>query len=76
MFMLSGRRWAVGELFGAIGEALGGSQRKPGKRQPHKPSKDASQASAGSPANADQIRKARMRGIFSAIEQGGLRKRD
>lgn len=76
MFMLSGRMWAVGELFGAIGEALGGSKGSPARKHPRKPAKDASQAAVVSPANADQIRKARMRGIFSAIEQGALRKRD
>jgi hypothetical protein len=76
LLMLNGRFWAVSELFSAIGESFGGSKTK-GKGQRQKP---AQRRPSGKSVVPDQpqaaaIRKARMRGMLSAIEQGALRQK-
>lgn len=74
--MLSGRHWAMGEIFGAIGDALGGGKKEKtpqkGKKKASKSSKNEPELNAAELEKLAKIRKNRMRGILSAIENGGL----
>jgi len=73
LLMLNGRFWAVSELFSAIGESFGGSKTK--GKGPRQRAAQRSQASAATPQQTAAARKARMRGMLSAIEQGALRQK-
>lgn len=67
--MLNGRFWAVSELFSAIGASFGGSSQKCPRKSPRQtPATQSSNNSHQSPA----ARKARLRGMLSAIEQGAV----
>ncbi len=72
--MLNGRFWAVSELFSAIGESFGGSKTK-GKNQRQRPAQRPPTGKVASPQQSTAAaRKARMRGMLAAIEQGALRR--
>lgn len=74
LLMLNGRFWAVSELFSAIGESFGGSKTK-GKAQRQRPAQWSGPQKTAVSTQTAAARKARMRGILSAIEQGALRQR-
>jgi len=79
MLMLKGKMWSIGELFTAVGEALSGS--KAGKRSKRK-ERSRETASKGmtesnlSPEKLQTIKKARMRAMLGAIENGALKSRN
>lgn len=78
MLMLKGKMWSIGELFTAVGDALSGS--KTGKRSKRK-ERSREPASKGvtepnlSPEKLQTIKKARMRAMLGAIENGALKSR-
>jgi hypothetical protein len=79
MFMLKGKMWSVGELFTAVGEALSGSKsgkKSKRKKESREPATQSVTESNLSPEKLHTIKKARMRAMLSAIENGALKSRN
>ena len=79
MLMLKGKMWSIGELFTAVGDALSGSKAGKRSKRTQKSREPASQGvseSNLSPEKLQAIKKARMRAMLSAIENGALKSRN
>jgi hypothetical protein len=77
--MLKGKMWSVGELFTAVGEALSGSKVGKRSKRTQKSREPASKSVSESnlpPEKLHTIKKAKMRAVLSAIENGALRSRN
>ncbi len=74
--MLSGRHWAMSEIFGAIGDALGGGKKEKtaqkGKKKASKSAQKQPTLDAAALEKQAKIRKIKMRGMLDAIQKGGL----
>ena len=79
MLMLKGKMCSIGDLFTAVGDALSGSKTGKRSKRPQKsrepPSKGVSESNL-SPEKLQTIKKARMRAMLSAIENGALKSRN
>jgi hypothetical protein len=79
MLMLKGKMWSIGELFTAVGDALSGSKAGKRSKRTQKSREPASKGVSESNLSVEKlqtIKKARMRAMLSAIENGALKSRN